>query len=76
MESRSNVICAKLAYMNSLALSVGASNQAVGVPRSRDSRGSTGALSQSMMRPYRKIGIEHRVPAEPMMAKFAEGENQ
>jgi len=27
MESRSNVICAKLAYMNSLALSVGVSNQ-------------------------------------------------
>jgi len=26
MKNRSNVICAKLAYMNSLALSVGASN--------------------------------------------------
>ena len=55
------MICAKLAYMNSLALIVGASNI---------------KLVLSMMRVYRDIGIERMVSTELRMAKFAEGENQ
>jgi len=55
------VICAKLAYMNSLALIVGASNI---------------KLVLSMMRVYRDIGIERMVSTELRMAKFAKGEKQ
>ncbi len=60
MKSRSNVICAKLAYMNSLALSVGASNT---------------KLVESMVRAYRDIGIEHIFSTELMMAKVKEVKN-
>jgi hypothetical protein len=61
MESRSNVICAKLAYMNSSALFVGVSNT---------------QLVESMMPTKHDSGIEHKETTELLIAKFAEGEKQ
>ena len=55
------MICAKFAYMNSLALFFGVSNT---------------KLVESMMRAYRDTGIEHIVFAELMIAKFKEEERR
>ncbi|MBM2806678.1 MAG: hypothetical protein HW419_4571 [Deltaproteobacteria bacterium] len=60
-ESGSNVICAKLAYMNSLALSVSASNT---------------KLVLSIMREQHDIRIERTVRTELMVTKVEEGERQ
>jgi hypothetical protein len=54
MKSRSNVICAKLAYINSLALSVAVSNT---------------KLVLSMMRAYHDVGIDH-IATELNAAEF------
>ena len=53
------MICAKLAYMNSLALSVGVSNT---------------KLVESMMRACHDIEIEHIDHTELLIAKVKKGE--
>ncbi len=57
MKSRSNVICAKLAYMNSFALFFGVSNT---------------KLVLSIMRERHDIGIQHMVRAVLMVTKVEE----